>query len=167
MKIMKNDNSAEFEKLVEHGQFREALALVDALIDQSPSQGRLWADRGWILFRKEDYSTALESFTKALALFPRAASTLFFRAQCREKLGDLVEALNDYHASFDIKPQADVLVNIGLIHRYEGKHDAAHAAFSDALRFDPKCEIALALLQKPDSDRSPTQGVDHEPEKPD
>jgi|688.fasta_scaffold327673_2 tetratricopeptide (TPR) repeat protein len=148
---MKNDDSPEIEELVERGQFREALASVDKLIHEGDPRAKLWADKGWILYRMENYASAVEAFTQALALRPRAATTLFFRAQCREKLGDLVGALKDYHASFEIKPQSDAMLNIGLIFRYRQEHDAARSAFTTALQLDPACEVARELMQEPDS----------------
>jgi len=153
---MMNDNSPEIEELVERGLFREALASIDKLIREAEPRAKFWADKGWILYRMENYASAAESFTQALALHPRAATALFFRAQCREKLGDLVGALKDYHASFEIKPQPDAMLNIGLIFKYRQEHDAARSAFCTALQLDPACEVARELMRELDSGRHPT-----------
>ena len=155
---MRNDDLTDVETLVESGRFHDALALVDAAIEKSPEQARLWADKGWILFKMGDYTAATESFTEALERHPRAATTLFFRAQCKEKTGNLQGALDDYRASIAIKPRADALLNIGLILKYTGDRIAARVAFCDALELEPTSELALALLREHDSPPSTQHG---------
>lgn len=148
---MKNDDSTDIEQLVERGRHHEALALVAARISKAPERAKFWADQGWILFKMQNYNAAKESFSEALKIHPTASSTLFFRAQCKEKAGDFEGALQDYRASFAIKPRADVLLNIGLILKYSGQKLSAKAAFFDALLMEPTNELALALMRDIDS----------------
>ena len=155
---MTNDDPTDVKTLVESGRFQDALALADARIEKTPEQPRLWADKGWILFEMGDYAAANQSFTEALSRRPRGATTLFFRAQCKEKTGDFQGALDDYRSSIAIKPSSDALLNIGLILKYTGELGAARIAFAEAIGLEPTNQFALGLLREFDSAASTPRG---------
>jgi len=141
-----NDSIERAELLVAQGRFSDALEVLDTAIAEAPECAKLWANKGWCLFSMGEYDLAAVQFTEALRLKPNASTTYFFRAQCREKIGDLDGALQDYSASIAIKPQSDAFMMIGMIHRYNGNLVAARQAFSNAIRLDPDNDLAASFL---------------------
>jgi tetratricopeptide (TPR) repeat protein len=102
---------------------------------------------------------AVTAFDQAIALHPMYARALFYRAQAYQKLGKTTRAIDDYaeairlHKAMVAKPGeqadpaallrpgdlADAYCNRGRLLNQAGKPDQAIDAFTECLRFDPKC----------------------------
>lgn len=136
----------EVQRLVKSGEFVKALELADSPAGGSRSDAHRLATKGWILYEMKDYVGAVGVFEESLRLKPEAPTTLFFLARAREHTGDLSGALEAYQLSFGLKPRADVLINVGLILKFQGNLDGSRKAFLEAIRLDPANETAVQLL---------------------
>jgi Flp pilus assembly protein TadD len=78
----------------EAGRFEAALADVDAAIEHSPDAALTLGLKGSILMRMERFTDAVATFSRSLAIEPRA-QVHFDRGFCHSNLGDFARAIDD------------------------------------------------------------------------
>lgn len=152
MKIMTGNEEREIlskaAAFEEDANYDLAVNAYSQLCQSNPTSPRYFALRGYANYCQEKYADALKDFNSALNLKPNAATTLFYRAQTHEKLDNLSCALKDYEASAEISPEADVFINIALLHRFQKNFTESIRALNKAIIYESDNEIAKNLLKK-------------------
>jgi len=155
---MNNDKENELllkaEEFENAARFDQAVEIYSQLSQSDPASPRFFALKGYAYFCQGKYLEALRDFNFALGIRSDAATTLFYRAQTHEKLQNLDNALADYEASAAISPEADVFVNIALIHRFRKDLTESKKALSRAIELEPEDRTAQELLKRWQDDDS-------------
>lgn len=90
-------------------QWRSAIVDLDQLLDQNPTNGAAYFDRGTCHLHVEDARAALGDLSRAISLVPHATMRAFAylgRSSAHELLGELHAALDDAEAANRLLPEA-------------------------------------------------------------
>ena len=103
-RIAKLDEQAKGAYVQAERRFRQALEYDDALF-------QAWSSLGYTLRRQGGFEAALAAYDKAIALEPRYAEAVEYRAESHLELGRLEEAKAGYVTLVDwVRPMADQLM---------------------------------------------------------
>ena len=126
--------------LLDRGKKEEVLKLVRRGVARHPDDPRsavLYAARGYIYLRQEQYAEAQTAFNEALALDSSAAETWNNLGNAHLGLGDRAQARWALERAIAANPGlADVHYNLGGLHLQDGRLDLARQAYLDALAVD-------------------------------
>lgn len=119
-------------KRAQVGDLQSAINLFDqslALKDDYPVR----QSRGTARSLLKEYEAAIDDFTKAIQLNPKAKKSYLNRGIARKKLTDYDGALADFNAALNIDPRfTDALYNRGLLHELLSQRDRACADYKAA-----------------------------------
>ncbi len=115
----------------------------DAARWRNELQGRTLAEehnnRGWGAYRKREFDTAIEEYTRALESRPQSALVHNNRGLAWAAKGNHDQAIQDYSESIRFDPQfAAPYQNRGNAWQLKGEIDKAFSDFSELIRLDPK-----------------------------
>ena len=123
-------------KLADDGNYTEAIALLNQLINHNPHNAIDYNNRGLIFFKNGNHEKALNDYNRAIELNPKLASIYNNRANCYAASGDLMAALSDYDLALDLNPHyVRAWINRGITLRDLGKYQEAIDNFEIALLF--------------------------------
>jgi tetratricopeptide (TPR) repeat protein len=123
-------------KLAHEGDYTEAIALLNQLIDTHPQNPADYNNRGLIYFQSGEHQKALSDYNTAIQLNPHLASVYNNRANCYAACGELLAALVDYDQALDLNPRyVRAWINRGITLRDLGEYGAAVDNFEIALLF--------------------------------
>jgi tetratricopeptide (TPR) repeat protein len=123
-------------KLAHQGDYTEAIALLNQLIDSHPNNAIDYNNRGLIYFQSGECQKALSDYNTAMQLNPKLASVYNNRANCYAACGELVAALADYDQALDLNPRyVRAWINRGITLRDLGEYQEAIDNFEIALLF--------------------------------
>lgn len=126
------------DQLEESGDLESAIAVLTDGIREDPADPSLFARRGRLFKLRKQWRAAIADFDTALGMKPDAATTLFFRGQCRATIADFDGAITDFERCIRIQPaSADAHWEIGVIHGFRGDLARAIAAYRTAFELDP------------------------------
>lgn len=124
---------ATTEALYKEGQWTQALAGFDRLLQNGVSDGNLLHDRAVCIFQLGRQKEALAELDKAVALEPNNPYRYASRAWIRAALKDVDGAIEDYKKALQIDPDdAITLNNLGLLEEQYGMRKAAQERFKKA-----------------------------------
>jgi tetratricopeptide (TPR) repeat protein len=130
--ILENALKAEGENLVE-----EAIGLYSTVISLCPLVPYAYAKRGYLLMQSRNYHGAIADFDKAIGYRPDSPNTIWYRANAKEQLGDLEEAIKDYAVYIQFRPEdIEGYISVGMIFEYQKKYDLAREYYNKALEID-------------------------------
>jgi tetratricopeptide (TPR) repeat protein len=87
---------ARVQCLANLGRYEEALASVDQVLANQPSNHTAWVFRGSVLTHMERYNEAITSFDQALKIQPKDKAAWLFRGVALHHLGDYKQAYASY-----------------------------------------------------------------------
>ncbi|TAF03066.1 MAG: tetratricopeptide repeat protein [Nostocales cyanobacterium] len=123
-------------KLAHQGNYTEAIALLNQLIDSHPHNAVDYNNRGLIYFQSGECQKALHDYNTAMRLNPKLASVYNNRANCYAACGELAAALVDYDQALDINPRyVRAWINRGITLRDLGAYKESIDNFEIALLF--------------------------------
>ncbi|MCB9356519.1 MAG: tetratricopeptide repeat protein [Saprospiraceae bacterium] len=95
---------------------------------------KLYLNRGKCLVMLNRPQEAIPDLTRSIELEPKSAETFYFRANARDKTGDLNGALEDYSQANRLRPgYVEALVNRGILMYEAGRFEEAAADYTAAL----------------------------------
>ncbi|MBD2250868.1 tetratricopeptide repeat protein [Nostoc parmelioides] len=120
----------------QQGNYSEAIALLNQLINRHPDNAVDYNNRGLIYFQSGHTQKALQDYNTALQLNPDLASAYNNRANYYAACGQLAAALADYDRAIDLNPRhVRAWINRGITLRDLGEYDQAIENFDIALVF--------------------------------
>lgn len=124
-------------KLAQQGEYEQAIALLDLLIDRHPDSAVDYNNRGLVYFQSGELQKALDDYNLAIDLNPSLASAYNNRANYYATCGDLTAAITDYDRALDYNPQhVRAWINRAITLRDLGRYAEAIENFEIALLFD-------------------------------
>lgn len=135
---------------IEAGQRSRARTSLEEIVQRQPADGEARYQLGLLLFEEKEYEAARAAFDQVLAVQPDYVDACFNLALCYKALQQPAQALAILgEASRLACRDADILYNIGVLHREQGNVAAAEQAFLQALEIDADngvCLTDLAIL---------------------
>jgi TPR repeat protein len=139
------------------GQYREAVADTDRVLEIAPNDVAALETRAMCLYYLGQRQQALEVLTTALDLEPTNDTALGFRARIREESKQFDEALKDYEKALSVRPygvglwtQKGRLLLEALGRKSEGEAACAHAVELDGEDAEALYCHGLALAARSD-----------------
>lgn len=108
----------------QQGNYSEAIALLEQLIDRHPDNAIDYNNRGLVYFQSGQLKCALTDYNAALQRNPQLASAYNNRANYYAAIGQLAAAITDYDHAIDLNPSyVRAWINRGItlrdLERYE------------------------------------------------
>ncbi|QLE54053.1 tetratricopeptide repeat protein [Nostoc sp. TCL26-01] len=123
-------------RLAQQGNYPEAIALLNQLINRDPHNAVDYNNRGLIYFQSGQAQQALQDYNTALELNPCLPSAYNNRANYYAARGELSTALADYDRAIDLNPRhVRAWINRGITLRDLGKYEQAIDNFDITLLF--------------------------------
>ncbi|NLS91140.1 MAG: tetratricopeptide repeat protein [Planctomycetaceae bacterium] len=137
---------------LKQGNYCEAIAQFDAVLDVDPTHSRVYNDRGEAWYRQGEYEPALRDFDRAVELDPEHSVYYINRANARMGLARCVQAtrdsrlsecesvLRDLDEAIRLEPErADTLhLRATVLFDELGRFDEAFADYEAALKLNPE-----------------------------
>lgn len=131
-------------KLLENGKVAEGLEVLNAAIEQSPQEGRLYGARASLHHRAGLNAQALADLSKALEFTPDDAQLWNNKGFIQLSLQRLDDAVQSLDRALELKPSmASACNNRGLVSLAQGKFRDAISWFDRALAEDAEYVDAL------------------------
>lgn len=111
------------------------------------SDSKKQAAAGMAAFRRGEFAAAVSKLQVAARLNPKNAEAQSGLGRSLEATGKLDEAAGAYRASLAVKPdQPDVLYNLAIIHKSQGKNQEAVAELEKAIKLNEQFVGARVIL---------------------
>lgn len=118
----------------EEGNYPEAIALLNQLLNRDPQNAIDYNNRGLVYFQAGQPDQAIADYNKALELNPHLAKAYNNRANCYAACGNLIVALSDYDQALDLNPSyVRAWLNRGITLRDLERYEEAIENFDIAL----------------------------------
>ena len=135
-----------------------ALELISKAQEINPNWGAPYIDRGAILLRRQEFSSALEEFNKGIALLSQVPLFYIDRSMIHFRLGDLEAAHKDQDTAFELSEKDATVRPEFNLQAYEGFLDWAEDYYARMLAKRPNSWRAY-------QGRADAYRANHEPEK--
>lgn len=140
------------------GDYQEALASYDALINVNPTCARAYNDRGYVKLKLNDRTGALADFNHAIELQPKLTQAYVNRAVLKRDNGDLKDALVECNAALKIDPTYfNALVNRMVIYLRLFEDDRGLKDYRAALKAVPTAGDSLDRVVARERERRGTR----------
>jgi protein O-mannosyl-transferase len=162
------DSGALYEADIVHSpncaklNYHRGLDMVQKGLDEKTGERK---DSTWIL-------KGIESYTKAMSLYPGYHDAFGSRGVAHLKLGHYAQAEADFFKALEYRPNdAKTYSNLGFIYMLQQKPEQAQEVYQKALQYDPRYVDArrnlgavLAMQKKfPEAIQQWTEGLKYEP----
>jgi tetratricopeptide (TPR) repeat protein len=124
------------------------LEAFDEILADNPDDANAWIGRGCVLSQLNNYSTALDSFSRAIQIGNSndLAGAFSARAFVYYKLNKLEKALDDCERSLEINPNESIVWKMkGIFLSYIRKYHEALECFNKGLELNPNDQSLLEL----------------------
>lgn len=130
---------AQARDLEKAGNYDQAVALLQPVVQQNTSQDLLWAYLGDAYRGGKKYPEAVDAYQKAVQLKPASGAYHNALADAYAKSGQTEKAIAEYNAAAQAEPAnaATYYFNEGAVFTNTGKLDDALAAFDKVIAADP------------------------------
>jgi len=128
------------QKLYESGRYAEALGAVEKSIKEHSRYAPSHQLRGQILFAMDAMEEALKEFEKTLSLERTYTEARNWKGWALVQLKRNDEAMREYEAALTdltYPTPEKIHLNIGMLHRLEGRNPAAIESLTKAVRVNP------------------------------
>ncbi|MDC0714726.1 tetratricopeptide repeat protein [Stigmatella sp. ncwal1] len=99
------ERAMEGFEFYEQGDYASARSIFEELCAKDPREAYYRTALGAISLAEDELDLALENFNQALALNAKDAAALVNRGEVRLRLGDIVEAAQDFARAVDLDPE--------------------------------------------------------------
>ncbi len=137
-------------KAFEAGDFDQALAISEQLLEKASDDAMAWWLKGTTLVSRQEYRAAVQALGKAVAFNPELASAWFQKGLSHHHLGDLEAAVEAYTRASTLQPEnAQYQRRLGQAKALIGDFAGAVAPLQRALELNPDFvsdDESLAML---------------------
>ncbi len=99
------ERAMEGFQLYEQGHYGDARAVFEELAQRDPAEAYYRTALGAICLAEDELDPALEHFDQALVLDPRDSAALVNRGEVQLRLGNILEAAQDFARAVDLDPE--------------------------------------------------------------
>jgi tetratricopeptide (TPR) repeat protein len=92
-------------ELYEQGDYESARLIFEELSEKDPAEAYYRTALGAIFLAEDELEAALENFNLALTLNPKDSAALVNRGEVHLRLGNIVEAAQDFARAVDLDPE--------------------------------------------------------------
>ena len=132
---------------IEAKLYAEAIPLLVRMIEDDPTNERMFYSLGWCKYHLSQFEEAVEEYKKAIKLKPNFAEAYCKMGYAFFKQRKLEEAIEAYHMALASKPDfADAQVNLGNALKDQGQLEEAIKSYTKALAIKPDIVEALNNL---------------------
>lgn len=127
------------EELAARGKYAEAVAAYSKAIDARPSDGSLYAVRGWAQHLKGDNQEAWRDLSMTINLVPGEARAYLLRGLVCQHMDRFKEAVQDFSEAARLDPKsARASGELAMVLNHLRDHAGAVAAASEAIKREPE-----------------------------
>jgi len=113
-----------------------ALTYFDRASALSPGDWRVYSQRGYFHYTRQEYELALVAYRTALTLNPLSATLWSYVGGLHQLLGQVDAAIDAYARSLAIEPNYEAYSNQGVLQFTNGRYSDAASSFRRAIEFD-------------------------------
>ncbi len=99
------ERAMEGFELYEQGDYESARLIFEELSEKDPAEAYYRTALGAIFLAEDELEAALENFNLALTLNPKDSAALVNRGEVHLRLGNIVEAAQDFARAVDLDPE--------------------------------------------------------------
>jgi tetratricopeptide (TPR) repeat protein len=99
------ERAMEGFELYEQGDYESARFIFEELSEKDPAEAYYRTALGAIFLAEDELEAALENFNLALTLNPKDSAALVNRGEVHLRLGNIVEAAQDFARAVDLDPE--------------------------------------------------------------
>lgn len=122
----------------EAGSVDEAIALYEAILEQSPQHAPSAINLGTIYYHRKDYARAEQLYRGATVADPNYALAFFDLGNVLDELQRMPEAIEAYEAAIRLVPRyADAHYNLALAYERQGERRKALRHWTAYVKLDP------------------------------
>jgi len=129
------------------GEYDEAIAMIDEIIEEDPAVISAYFTKGNIQFKKRDFQGSLESFLQALERKPDDTFTVINVANSYIGMGEFEEAEKFMVSIKDsLPPDSQIYLILGNINNLLKDYDEAETYYKECMRLNPTSATAYNSL---------------------
>ncbi|MEW5806889.1 MAG: tetratricopeptide repeat protein [Acidobacteriota bacterium] len=130
-------------KLFQNGRFDEAMVLLKELLAVDDDHHDAMVLLGWSHYRKGDFKSSEQLFTRAYKKFPKSTDVLSGLAYSKLQTGKLPESEQLFQKILESQPESsDAMKGLGIVKKFSGNFREAKTLFDRALILNPEdCEL--------------------------
>jgi len=135
------------------GSFSAEIRELRNIVDKDPSNHAAWVRLGNLYFDTDQFTDAIDAYTKALELEPRDPDVITDRAIMYRRIGDFEKAVAELRRAMELDPKhLNSALNLGVVLRYDlNDVPGAIRAWQDYLTRNPPAEMAEKIRREIDS----------------
>ncbi len=99
------ERAMEGFELYEQGDYESARLIFEELSEKDPAEAYYRTALGAIFLAEDELEAALDNFNLALTLNPKDSAALVNRGEVHLRLGNIVEAAQDFARAVDLDPE--------------------------------------------------------------
>ncbi len=124
--------------MAQKGQETEIISVLSSAVKAGEADEEIYLTLGDIYLKQENYSQAIEMFSKSLQLKPQNFNTLSSIAFCQEKTGKISDAILSYEQAVAMNGTAvKETKSLGDLYWQQGKKDPAIASYKKYIEKSP------------------------------
>lgn len=132
------------QKAVVEGRWEEAQQVYEEIVNINPRSPEAFSNLGYVLYRLENYSSAIARLQKALALNPNLSHTRALLGLCYFYTNQFSRAIPILETSVkQEKDNPELVQHLGLAYLKVGENEKAIAMFSRWVELEPRNPDAL------------------------
>ena len=138
----------EANALVNAGNFRKALDIMNVAVGMEPKNPDAYVMRGFVYRKMGKNGEALKDLNKAIELKPQLGGAYFERGLVNSRIGEKEKAVQDYSKTIELRTKiaAHAYNNRGACYMDLREDEKALSDFDEAITLNPK--YALAYLNR-------------------
>ena len=115
----------ETQYAIEHGEYDEAIAILQRAIDSNPNSAVLYYLRGCVHFLQLKYHEAIEDFSRTTTLAPHDSDSYVMKGTVQIMLGEYEGAVKEFTTAIAVEPNAEAYSGRGEAYTEMGEYNAA------------------------------------------
>lgn len=123
------------------------------ILEKDPKNHAVWVRLGNLYFDSNQYTEAIQAYTKALEIQPKDPDVITDRATMYRAIGNYQEAANEFRRAAAMDPKhLNSLLNLGVVLRYDlNDVEGAIKAWQGYLERNPPPEMAERIRKELDA----------------
>jgi tetratricopeptide (TPR) repeat protein len=114
-----------------------ALARISKRKNKTGQSFNEWLNSGILSYQNRLYIESLQCFTEALALNKGIPGLYYYLGKSHEEMGNISQAILNYRQAYTLKPESDLMLQIGYLYAVKQDYNTAFAIFDTIQAKEP------------------------------